>query len=264
MTQEDESRRPFERAVVVLDAVSGGIAALEAASAFAEAMARRLDVLFIEEESVHRVAAFPFARELPLRESAARALDATTIARDLRMAAERARAAVETAAKTSWLEWRFEVIRGRIDRTLAEACLSGTLVAVEARQGLAIERMLTAGAGAAAGSLLVVGRRAARRPGPVLLHCDNSGVAASAQALARRIARESRQPLLEIGSLGDFLTALEIPHPQLRPWRPGATAVPRPGIAVVGRTAWPSADHLGLVLGLATCPVLMVGQGTRQ
>lgn len=260
---EDDSPLPFERTVVVLDAASGGLAALEAASAFAESIASRLDVLFIEEEDLHRLAAFPFARELTLRESTARTLDPASIARDLRLAAERARAITEAAARVSRLQWRFEVMRGRIGRALTEVCVSTNLVAIESRPNLAIERLLTAEGDAAEGSLLVVGRRAVQRKGSIVIHCDDSALAAAARAIALRLERQSGQPVREVPELDDFLAAVGVPLPRPQPWRPGAFATAQPAVAIVARATWPDRAVLDLLLREATCPVLLPGRGAR-
>lgn len=257
MSAGDESTSFFERTIMVLDPTLGGLAALDAAATLAEATTGRLDVLFVEDEDVLRVADFPFAREIPLSGPGVRPLDAAILSRDFQRAVERARRAVASTTRARHLDWRFDVVRGRLARAVETVSAHGNLVALEGLRAIAVERIRAQMAGAVSSSFLVAGRRLATSQGPVVVCVPEAGDAAPARDLARRIARQSGDTCVDIPNFDEFLASIGVPTRRL--WRPGAFSGFRPRLAVVGRTAWPEPGLLEVVLERANCPVIMVG-----
>lgn len=257
MNAGDNSPPFFTRTVMVLDPTLGGLAALEATATLAGMTAGRLDVLFVEDEDILRVAGFPFAREIQLSGPDARPLDAATVARDFRRAVERARRAVASATRARGLDSRFDVVRERLARAVETVSAQGTLVALEGLRAIAVERIRAQMAGAVSSSFLVAGRRLATSPGPVVVCAPDSGDAAPARDLARRLARQSGDACVDVADIDEFLASIGVPT--RRPWRPGAILGSRPRLAVIGRAAWPEPGLLEALLERASCPVIMVG-----
>jgi len=249
--------------VVVLDASLDNLVVLETLAWLPGALVPRLDVLFVEEEDLVRVAGFPFIREISFAGASARLLDMPAIERDLRIVADRARHIVKTAAERRNLEWQFEVVRNRFARALTESASSGDLIALGGGREVLARCRLTELASTIDISLLIVSQRGVAQPGPIIVHADDSALAASARHVAEHIARATGEPLIDMPDLRDVLIALGVRTTRPRPWaRETHAAGRRPGLVILGRLAWPEGMPLEAILEQATCPVLIVGRST--
>jgi hypothetical protein len=265
MTSPEQVEPLFRRVVVILDASLENLVVLEILAWLPEALVQRLEVLFVEEEDLMRLAGFPFAREISFAGASARLLDVSAIERDLRMAAERARRTVKTAAQRRNLEWQFEVVRSRFARALAESASGGGLIALGGGRDALARNRLADLASTIDTPLLIVNQRGAAQPGPVIVHADDPGLAAAARHLGEQIARATGEPLIDMPDLRDVLVALGIRTTSPRPWARGTHAAGRrPGLVIIGRTAWPEGTNLDAILEQATCPVLIAGRSTAD
>lgn len=261
MSVDNETSAFFERTIMVLDPALGGLAALEATATLAEATTGRLDVLFVEDEDLLRVADFPFAREISLSGSGTRSLDAAALARDFQRAVERARRAVASTTHARRLDWRFDIVRQRLERAVETVSAHGNLIALEGLRPIAVERIKAQMAGPVSSSFLLAGRQLATSPGPVVVCAPAASDTAPARHLARHIARRSGVECIDISDFDEFLASIGVLTG--RPWRPGNFPGFRPRLAVIGRTAWPEPGLLKILSARANCPVIMVG-GTRR
>lgn len=260
MSVDNETSAFFERTIMVLDPALGGLAALEATATLAEATTGRLDVLFVEDEDLLRVADFPFTREISLS-GGARTLDAATLARDFQRAVERARRAVASATYARRLDWRFDIVRQRLESAVETVLAHGNLIALEGLRPIAVERIKAQMAGPVSSSFLLAGRQLATSPGPVVVCAPEASDTAPARNLARHIARRSGVECIDISDFDEFLASIGVLTG--RPWRPGNFPGFRPRLAVIGRTAWPNPGLLEILSARANCPVIMVG-GTHR
>lgn len=262
MSADNEAATFFERTIMVLDPALGGLAALEAAATLAEATTGRLDVLFVEDEDVLRAADFPFAREISLSGSGARTLDAVTLARDFQRAVEHARRAVASTMHARRLDWRFDIVRQRLERAVEAISAHGNLIALEGLRKIAVERIKAQMAGPVSSSFLLAGHRLATSPGPVVLCAPAANDTVPARNLARHIAQRSGVECIDISNFDEFLASIGVLT--RRPWRPGNFPGFRPRLAVIGRTAWPKPSLLETLSARANCPVIMVGDTRRD
>lgn len=111
----------IRRIVVGLDIAPQSREALAAAARLAAEMDAELEALFVESEELHRLAGFPFARELGFPSAAARPIDAQALERSLRAQAEQARRALTELAAPRDLRWSFRVTRGSVPEQLLAA-----------------------------------------------------------------------------------------------------------------------------------------------
>lgn len=262
MNGDNEPAAFFERTIMVLDPALGGLAALDATATLAEATTGRLDVLFVEDEDALRAADFPFAREISLSGSGARTLDAATLARDFQRAVERARQAVASTTHARGLDWRFDIVRQRLERAVETVSAHGNLIALEGLRTIAVERIKAQMAGPGSSSFLLAGRRSGASPGPVVVCAPAASDAVPARNLARHIARRSGVECIDVSNFDEFLASIGVLAGQ--PWRPGNFPDFRPRLAVIGRTAWPKPSLLEILSARANCPVIMVGGARRD
>ena len=131
---------------------------LEAAAALAARVGAELTGLFLEDDSLLRFAALPFAREIGLASAARRATGVGAMERALQALAREARRMLASAAARQDVRWSFRVERGAAPEALlaaAAACLPGA--ACES------PRLLVLGDGEAAALRWAERARAARR-----------------------------------------------------------------------------------------------------
>lgn len=265
MSPADQLEPLFKRVVVVLDASFENLMALESLAVLPDVLVRRLDVVFVEEEDLMRVAGFPFACEISFAGTGIRVLDTKIIERDFRTVAEHARRVVKAVTQQRNLECRFEVVRSRIVQVVGEIALEENLIVIGARGDSPVRRNLARLASTTGLSLLIVNRRAAMRSGPIIIHTDESEVADRVRALAEGIARASGEPLFEMPDLSEFLITVGVSTAEPRPWVRGAYPMGfRPGLAILGRNSWPKPDSLDSIFEQATCPTLVVGRSVSD
>ena len=128
------SDREFEpvirRILVALDASTHSLAALEAASALAEALKAELVGIFVEDINLLRLAGLPFAREVRYQSALDRPLDSPGMERELRVQAEQVRRALAGVAGRRQLRWSFRVVRGQVAAELLAAAQEADVLAL--------------------------------------------------------------------------------------------------------------------------------------
>lgn len=114
----------------ILIEVEAGTSAheLEAAVALAGRIGAELTGLFVEDATLLRFAALPFAREIGFASAARRGTDVDAMERSLRTLAREARRGLARVAERRDVRWSFRVERGVLPEALlaaAAACLPG-------------------------------------------------------------------------------------------------------------------------------------------
>lgn len=105
---------PLRRILVALDASPESLGSVEAAAELAAAMHAELLGLFVEDLELLELATNPFARQMDLLTATLRPLERPVVERRLRLAAERARSALERTAGRRGITWSFRVRQGRV------------------------------------------------------------------------------------------------------------------------------------------------------
>lgn len=118
---EPSGRRFFERVVVALDACSLRSTALEVAARLASASNGELVGLFVEDINLINLSSLPFSREISMRSLQTRSLETIEVERQLRQAAGEARRELARIADRMNIAWRFDVVRGEMNRELVSA-----------------------------------------------------------------------------------------------------------------------------------------------
>jgi nucleotide-binding universal stress UspA family protein len=146
--------------------------------------------MYVEDIDLVRTAELPFACVIS-SSGQPRPLTPETVQRQLARHADMARNAVEAAGARCHLTWSFFVVRGNVDREIAQAGSAADFVAVgrsgwsgsRARHLGSVTRSLAA---AGTTSLLVVGERGLREPVAVL--CDGGPSSDRAMAFAAELS----------------------------------------------------------------------------
>ena len=150
--------------------------------------------LFIEDEALLALAAWPFARELRLPTHEWRRIDPETLAAELRAAAAAADRLLAEAVAALDIPGHFEVIRGDPAASIAAFCRrDDILVLAPSRSASGLGLTREAAAGRAAGAVLVVPGGRMRRSGPVVAVLDDT--ADPGLDLAARIAAATAEEL---------------------------------------------------------------------
>ena len=178
------------RVLVALDASAGGRAALEAAVRWAGADDREVVALFVEDEDLLRLAAWPGALVFPGRGGAPRAVDAVAMASALRGAADRAREVAAEVTTRTRVRVRFEWARGRVVPTLLEAAREAELVVLGRRARPSPRAALGATASALAARLpaVVLLDEGETLAPPVVVVDDGTPAARAARAFGAALA----------------------------------------------------------------------------
>jgi nucleotide-binding universal stress UspA family protein len=121
---------PIRRILLALEAGNGDAASMEAASRLAAQLDAELHGLFVEDINLIRLAALPFAREVGFTSATTRQLQSDDIERSLRSQAMRAQESLAASATHLQVRWSFQVVRGEIKTTMAEAAMQADLVIV--------------------------------------------------------------------------------------------------------------------------------------
>lgn len=195
----DPSVRTRRRVLVGLDASRGSLDALDEAVRLASVLEAELEGLFVEDETLFRLAGLPFAGVIDLGTGERRDLSAESLCLELRVQAGEARKALELAARERSLNWTFRVARGMAEKVVLEAARGVDLVSL----GF-VGRRACGGAGAgsvarelflrASGSVLLHRQRSSLGA-PVVLCVDAASRSELAASLAASLASEYRVPL---------------------------------------------------------------------
>lgn len=155
-------------------------AALEAAAALAGSLDTELAGVFVEDISLLRIAALPFARELGMTSALARPIESPDIERALRLQARRTQQALAERAGELKLHWSFQVVRGPV-LTAVLGCATKLDVVVFGETG----RAAVVKSAVSAASRLPVSSRPA---GPIAVVFNDSSAAVRALSAARSLA----------------------------------------------------------------------------
>lgn len=176
MSNRDMSdRAPAAYRRLILDLYHGAADAetLRAAAEFARLLGLDMHCLFIEDEAVLALAAFPFAREIRLPTHEWTPLNTDTLATELRQTAAQARRLMDEIIRSVGVASEFEVLSGDPAACIAAICEAGDIVVVAepslpaARAAYGVTRLHEAAHASAAVVLLLPARMKSRR-GPVV------------------------------------------------------------------------------------------------
>jgi nucleotide-binding universal stress UspA family protein len=199
---------PFRRIVVGLDASRTSLDALAAAADLARRVGAELAGLFVEDENVLRLAAFPFANVMRLPWGASETLDREKAEAQLRALAAGAREALERAASGRRIASSFRIARGSVVAEVLAAVKETDLLVLGAgghsRSGRGTVGDTARAAADRAQSSVLLLRRGARLGEPVVAVDDGSAASSRAVALARALAAAPGPTLVEV-RLGDPL-----------------------------------------------------------
>lgn len=215
---ETDAAPAVPRIVVSFDTTPFGEAALEAALGLAAILHAEIAGLFVEDVSLMRIAALPFAQELGLTSAALRPIESAGLERALKLQAAQSRAWLEAAAAALNVPWSFQVVRGESVNAVLEFTSKSALVVMGSASAGAVGRSVhlveRAGAGISAAP-----RKAFRHLGarPIAMLFDGSERAlrslTAAHTLAARAA--SRLTLLVVA---DNAEDYEHRRQQARSW----------------------------------------------
>lgn len=195
----------YRRLVLELGVGLADPALIRAAAEFARGLGLDLHGLFIEDESLLTLAAYPVAREIRLPSRQWAPLDAARLAEDLHLAAESARRQMLQALAAEGLHGGFEVVRGDPYGCVCGACRETDIIVVTANHRRHAHpgdsrAALRRAAAESAASVLVLPAGAPARNGPVVVAAeapDDPGLLTAA-----RIAAADRAPLLVLTPQG--------------------------------------------------------------
>ncbi len=179
------------RVVAVLDAVCQATDAMTAAIDIAARCNVELAGLFIEDDSLFRMASMPGARHLTLTPTARASFGIDTLETEMRSRANLAVAALGAAAATKGVHWSFRSIRGMPGALLRQAARSGDLLVFPGAAPiggwpLRLHSPLLRAAGVTASSALIV-RRPASFSRPLVVASADPDRVRRALAAARRL-----------------------------------------------------------------------------
>lgn len=121
---------PIRRILVMLDASSHSLIALQSAADLAAKVGADLLGLFVEDANLLQWSGLPFAREVGGVAGAARRLDSTSMERSLKVQAQRSRLALADTAEPWRLRWSFRVVRGHVAEEVLAAAHEVDLVCI--------------------------------------------------------------------------------------------------------------------------------------
>jgi nucleotide-binding universal stress UspA family protein len=194
MTSPSETpERPIHRILIALDASPHSEAALNEAVQLAAHFDAELRGLFVEDVNLLRSADLPMAREVRSFVLPAQAMNRGRIRHQLRRQAERAQQLIQAASRHADVKYSFDVVRGRVTRTLLEAAADADLIALgktssvrssRRKLGSTAQRVLRD----ASQSVLVL-RETTRPNQSIMVYYDGTDAAESALKLAVALAR---------------------------------------------------------------------------
>jgi hypothetical protein len=186
----------FRRLILELALGPGDARFLRLAAEFARDFGLDLHGVYVEDEALHHLGGFPFAREIRLPTAEWRGLDAALIADDLHQHAEAARLRLRQLLTQMGLRGSFEVRRGDPVQCLAGVCSTTDIVVVAASSRGPDHARLRETAVAEPASVLVLPERLARRDGPVVVVAP--AMTDASVALGHQFATRHHAPLLTL------------------------------------------------------------------
>lgn len=196
---EPELDFALTRVVAALDVVCQPLEAVATAVDIATRCKVELVGLFIEDDSLFRLATTPAARHLTLTSTGEAPPAADVLEIEMRLRSDRAAAALRAAADAAGVSWSFRVVRGMPGAMLRQATRSGDLTVVAGETSVAglplrAHSPLLRAAGAATGSALFV-RRAVSRSRPLVIASADRGTIRRAIAAVRRLQSHDHDPI---------------------------------------------------------------------
>lgn len=195
----------FRRMVIGLCAGVASEEGLAAAAEIAALMGLEIEGLFIEDEAVLGLSAFPFLREIEAGSLASRPLKAARLESEMRLAAGARHKALAQAARRTRTAFRFQAVRGEIEAVvLRSAGAADIMVVIE--PGGAAERSSHAAvtmrraAMRSSASMLYVPAPVSRRHGAVAAIVRPGADEADVLRLAARIAAASGNDLVVLST----------------------------------------------------------------
>jgi len=200
-TPENPPDSGIRRILVVLDTPDRSMETIDCAAILAFRLQAELTGLFIEDVNLLRLAALPFAHELPCASLPERRLDQAVMERTLKAQAAAIRQCLATSATRANISWSFEVRRGHVlDELLALTPAADLLVIGELDQAIVPvgeQRHLFRQLLLDSSCSVLVQHRSADGAQSVLVLYDGSPAADCALQLASLMARDDEsQPLL--------------------------------------------------------------------
>lgn len=124
--QKDELT--IQRILIALDASHHSLAALRAAAELASSLQADLHGLFVEDDTLLRVAELSVARELQFPFATRGRLSPGRMSRQLRAQAQQAEQALSSLCKRHQIEWSFRVVRGDVSTLVLEEAVEADLL----------------------------------------------------------------------------------------------------------------------------------------
>lgn len=116
--------------LLAIDSCDHGALLLPRAIRLAEAMQATLQIVFIEDQPLLKLAALPFVRELSLYSSERRALDVTAVKNAFLRQCDELRRQIDRQMSTSRLQWTLQTTEGRHSDVVLSHLQSADLIAV--------------------------------------------------------------------------------------------------------------------------------------
>ncbi len=181
------------RVVLQLGAGEPSLVALEAAVRVAQAFNSEIESLFVESQQLLQMASYPFAREISLTGRSSRSICSADIERDLRLVSQAIHRKLDALAKAAEVPLRQSIVRSEPMEAMARACAECGPWNV-----LALGHPFGPGSPQSLSSILetvsdvtgivIVGPKARRTDGPVILAIEDAerlpGMLAAAERLA--------------------------------------------------------------------------------
>ncbi len=191
----------LRRVVVALDAAADLPATIEMAASLASSLGVELRALFVEDESLRRVASMPFAQQVDAMTAARTAFNEADLDAQLKALARQARRELERIAGSHDLSWSLEIARAVIGADALSLAADELLVLAATSRPAARtlrlsspwRRMLDQ----LAHPFLLVPERPATT-GPMAVIYDATLAARRALDASLRIARTSKRPLIVV------------------------------------------------------------------
>jgi hypothetical protein len=269
MSEQAGSR--YRRLVLDLGHGAGDAETLRAAAEFARLLGLDLHGLFIEDEALLTLADLPFAREIRLPTYQWSALDAQTVAAELRVTAARMRRLLDEITQSVGVTSVFEVLRGDPAACIAALSRAGDIVAfaepgprvIRARHGVARVEAVTDDTAA---SVLLLPASPMPRNGPVVAVLTDA--ADHSLDVACRVAAAANEGLVVLlpeagaeAAVRDRAQALGVPPERIAVRQTGVPGVAdalaglRERLIVMARTGAAAASQIAAARGV---PVLLV------
>jgi hypothetical protein len=182
------------RVVLALDSCESSPTALEAAVRVAQAFNSEIESLFVEQQELMRLARFPFAREVSLTGRAVRPMTPERIERDIRLMQQAVSREIEALARAAEVPLRRRVVSGGPVAAVQAACAEcgpWNVIALAEPLGPRVAAMLAElwDSIADATGIVLVGPKARRTHGPVVLAVERADALTSMLHAAERLAR---------------------------------------------------------------------------